>query len=198
MRPIQSFPPIETRAAKALILGTMPGRESLRAGQYYAHPRNAFWRIMDDLINAGPALAYETRIEVMKANGLALWDVLASCRRRSSMDADIEHHSARPNDLASFFLEHPNITHVFFNGSMAETFFQRYARPWLDSDSLHFTRLPSTSPANASMRYEQKLDAWKAIVRKSKTLQPWAAQATNFRSERLTGKENIKKMPASR
>lgn len=161
---IQSFPPVENPAATVLILGSMPGKESLRAVQYYAHPRNAFWPIMGELAGAAPALPYEVRIQKLKAAGIALWDVLASCKRHSSMDADIESDSICANDFSSFFRAHPHITHVFFNGTMAEQCFNKYVRHLLEHRRLHFQRLPSTSPANASMSYEQKLNAWRVIL----------------------------------
>lgn len=161
---VKSFPPIENQAANVLILGSMPGKESLRAGQYYAHPRNAFWPIMGELAGAIPTLPYEVRIKKMKAAGIALWDVLASCRRQSSMDSDIETETIRPNDFSTFFRRHSHITHVFFNGTMAEQCFHKYVARLLDTRSIHFLRLPSTSPANASMSYRQKLDAWRAIL----------------------------------
>lgn len=168
---IQSFPPIENPTASTLILGSMPGKESLHAGQYYAHRRNAFWPIMGELVGAATTLPYEARTRILKTAGIALWDVLASCTRHSSMDADIEADSICPNDFASFFLEHPNITHVFFNGSMAEQCFHKHVQPllepMLENRPLHYQRLPSTSPANASMRYEQKLKAWKVILKRS-------------------------------
>jgi double-stranded uracil-DNA glycosylase len=168
---IQSFPPIENPTASILILGSMPGKESLRAGQYYAHPRNAFWPIMGELVGALPTLPYEARTRMLKSAGIALWDVLASCRRHGSMDADIDTGSICPNDFASFFLEHPHITHVFFNGTMAEQCFHKHVQPLLQalprSRPLHYQRLPSTSPAYASMRYEKKLESWQAILRKN-------------------------------
>jgi hypoxanthine-DNA glycosylase len=162
---IQGFPPIENPAAHILILGSMPGKESLRAGQYYAHPRNAFWPIMGELIGAAPALPYQTRIRKLKSANIALWDVLASCTRHSSMDADIEAGSICTNDFVAFFRKHPHITHVFFNGTMAEQCFHKHVQPLLKHLPLHYQRLPSTSPANASIRYEEKLNAWKAIFK---------------------------------
>jgi hypoxanthine-DNA glycosylase len=168
MSQIQSFPPIENPTAHTLILGSMPGKESLRAGQYYAHPRNAFWPIMGELVGAAPTLPYDARTQILKSAGIALWDVLASCTRHSSMDADIEKESICPNDFASFFLNHPCITHVFFNGTMAEQCFHKHVQPLLDlllkQRPLNYQRLPSTSPANASMRSEQKLIAWKEVL----------------------------------
>ena len=144
----------------------MPGKESLRAGQYYAHPRNAFWPIMGELIGAAATLPYKTRTQILKSAGIALWDVLASCTRHSSMDADIEADSICANDFASFFLKHPHITQVFFNGAMAEKCFRKYVLPSLENKSQYYHRLPSTSPANAAMRYEQKLKAWEVILKK--------------------------------
>lgn len=161
---ILSFPPIENPAAHILILGSMPGKESLRAGQYYAHPRNAFWPIMGELVGAAAALPYEARIGKLKSAGIALWDVLAACKRHGSMDADIEPDSICANDFASFFRNHPHITDVFFNGTMAEQCFHRHVQPLIEDRPLHYLRLPSTSPANASMSYMQKLNAWKVIL----------------------------------
>jgi double-stranded uracil-DNA glycosylase len=165
MSRIQCFPPIESPTARILILGSMPGKESLRAGQYYAHQRNAFWPIMGELVGAAPALPYEQRIKKLRSSGIALWDVLASCTRHSSMDADIEADSIFANDFTSFFPKHPRITQVFFNGSMAEECFHNHVRPLLEHLPLIYQRLPSTSPANASMRFEQKLNEWKVILK---------------------------------
>ena len=169
MTDIHGFPPIADATANILILGSMPGKESLRAGQYYAHHRNAFWSIMGELVGASPALPYHARAQKLKSAGIALWDVLASCKRQSSMDADIEASSICPNDFKSFFQKHSNITHVFFNGSMAEQCFRKHVLHSLESQPgqriLHFQRLPSTSPAHASMTYGQKLKSWKLILR---------------------------------
>ena len=164
MPQIQSFPPIENPTAKILILGSMPGKESLRAGQYYAHPRNAFWAIMGDLLGTAPTLSYEARTKMLKSANIALWDVLASCTRHSSMDADIDADSISLNDFTSFFLKHPGITDIFFNGGMAEKCFHKHVQPLLEHRPLRYQRLPSTSPANASMSYAQKLKAWEAIL----------------------------------
>jgi len=147
-----------------LILGSMPGKESLRAGQYYAHPRNAFWPIMGELLGTAPNLPYETRAQALKFAGIALWDVLASCLRSSSLDADIDKTSIAPNDFDAFFLSHPGITQVFFNGAAAEKYFHQLVRRSLEPRALHYRRLPSTSPANAAMSYEKKLDTWGAII----------------------------------
>ena len=158
------FPPVAAPGARVLILGSMPGQASLRAGQYYAHERNAFWRIMGDLLGAGPELPYAQRLERLTAVGIALWDVIAACERAGSLDADIVGHSVAPNDFAAFFAVHRNIARVFFNGAAAETAFRRRVLPGLPDLSLRLSRLPSTSPAHAALGYADKLAAWAALL----------------------------------
>ena len=161
---IHSFPPIAAPDATLLILGSMPGKASLLANQYYAHPRNAFWPIMGELFGAGPAMPYARRIRVLEHAGVAVWDVLASCTRGSSLDSDIDEESIVPNDFASFFRAHPRIERVFFNGAKAEASFRRHVVPRLAAATLRFTRLPSSSPANASWSHARKLRAWRMVA----------------------------------
>lgn len=161
-----------------LILGSMPGKASLAAGEYYAHPRNHFWPIMGELVGARPSLTYEERLRVLKSSGIALWDVLKSCIRNGSLDAHIEDASVIPNDFDAFFLRHPNIAHLFFNGAKAEQCFRRHVQPLLQPLPLQCRRLPSTSPANAGAPYEKKLEAWRAVM------QPGKDGRTERRSDR--------------
>ena len=124
MSPLRSFPPVANPNATVLILGSMPGKESLKQNQYYAHPQNAFWKIMGELVDAHPHLPYEKRLRKLTAAHIALWDVLASCKRESSLDTHIRNEKA--NDFATFFAQHPHITHVFFNGAKAEQSFNKF------------------------------------------------------------------------
>jgi hypoxanthine-DNA glycosylase len=172
---VRGFAPIADTRATVLILGSMPGQASLRVGQYYAHPRNAFWPILGALVGAGPALPYDSRIRALRAARLALWDVLASCVRESSLDADIEPDSVTPNDFVAFFAKHPKITRVYFNGRMAEQCYRRHVRSGFTRTPLTYL-LPSTSPANASWSYARKLSAWHAVVRQD-------GHATSFTAE---------------
>lgn len=167
----KSFAPIEDAAATVLILGSMPGKASLAAGEYYAHPRNLVWPIMGELVGAHPGLPYEGRLRILKSSGIALWDALESCIRNGSLDSDIEEVSVIPNDFDSFFLRHPNIASVFFNGVKAEQCFRRHVHPSLESQPLQCRRLPSTSPANAGTPYEKKLEAWRAVMQRGKDRQ---------------------------
>jgi hypoxanthine-DNA glycosylase len=158
---IRSFAPIADRRARVLILGSMPGRESLKRGQYYAYAHNAFWRILGDLLGFDPATPYPARLRALKAARIALWDVLESCVRKGSSDLTIEREVA--NDFARFLQSHPGVTHVFFNGAKAEASFRRHVLPRLPT-GLRCARLPSTSPALASLRYRRKLRAWRVIL----------------------------------
>jgi TDG/mug DNA glycosylase family protein len=158
---ISGFPPIENPSARILILGSMPGEASLRAGQYYAHPQNLFWRILGEILGTTNGTSYEDRLGMLKANGIALWDVLASCVREGSLDADIDAASLRPNEFAAFFATHDGIERVLFNGAKAEACFRKHVAPSLEMPTIRYLRLPSTSPANASIPYATKIVAWR-------------------------------------
>jgi hypoxanthine-DNA glycosylase len=163
---VQSFAPIANAGARVLILGSMPGQASLAAGQYYAHPQNLFWRILEDVIGAGPALSYAARTRALKSRGIALWDVLESCAREGSLDSAIDDSTLRVNDFAAFYRTHPRIAHVFFNGAKAAACYRKWVLPSLNGDlgTLDSERLPSTSPANASMPRAHKQRAWKQAL----------------------------------
>lgn len=165
MRHVQSFAPIEAADARILILGSMPGEASLRANQYYAHPRNLFWRIMGELLGFDPASPYSRKVQALKSARIALWDVLRSCRREGSLDSGIDDASLAPNDLAAFFRHHPKITRVFFNGAKAEECYRKHVRPGSGMETIEYLRLPSTSPANAAVSYGRKLEAWRVITK---------------------------------
>ena len=165
MKRVRSFPPIENARARVLILGSLPGGASLVAGQYYAHPQNLFWRIMTDLLGAKPELSYAGRTRLLKANGIALWDVLESCVREGSLDSAIEEATIVVNDFAAFYRRHPRIDQVFFNGAKAEASYRRYVSKSAEGPGRprQYTRLPSTSPAHAALSAGQKLEAWSVV-----------------------------------
>ena len=161
---IQSFPPIANVGATRLILGSMPGAASLAAGQYYAHPQNAFWRIMGELLGFVPDAPYATRTQALQRAGIAVWDVLQYCQRPGSLDSAIVRASEVANDFAAFFREHRAVTQVFFNGGAAEACFKRHCFELTGARFLRFQRLPSTSPAHASLRFDAKLAVWRAAL----------------------------------
>ena len=160
MNTVTGFPPILPRRPRILILGSMPSVESLRRQQYYAHPRNAFWKIMGRLLGFAPDLPYYRRVAALRRTGVAVWDVLESCERDGSLDAAIVSVSEKPNAIARMLDEKTSIAAVFLNGGKADSLFRRHVRP---GTALVATRLPSTSPANARLSFEQKLAAWQVI-----------------------------------
>lgn len=165
MTAICGFPPIASKQADTLILGSMPGEKSLQAAQYYAHPQNGFWKIMSDLF-AAPADTYAERVDLIKTNKLALWDVLAECVRPGSLDSAIAPESIRINDFVAFLGTYKNITRIFFNGGTAEQLFKRHVLKNLPPDiqaRLTLQRLPSTSPAMATLSLADKKKAWRAV-----------------------------------
>ena len=166
---VQSFPPIAGAKARVLILGSMPGKASLAAGQYYAHAQNLFWRILGDITGADPAAPYATRARALKSRGIALWDVLASCAREGSLDSAIDDASISANDFAAFYRTHPRIAQVFFNGAKAEACYRMHVLPVLGDGAAptSLRRLPSTSPANASMSRAYKQRVWKQALRQA-------------------------------
>lgn len=158
------FPPVSRADARVLILGSLPGQASLAARQYYAQPRNAFWPLMGRLFGAGVELTYEDRLRRLTESGVALWDVCASARRPGSLDAKIEALTVAPNDFAGFFQAHRGIGLICFNGAAAERLFERHVSPTLRAPPPTL-RLPSTSPAHASLGFEQKFEAWTEVGR---------------------------------
>jgi hypoxanthine-DNA glycosylase len=157
-----SLPPVIAPHARLLILGSMPGVRSLEAQQYYAQPRNAFWQIMGQRLGAGPEKPYVERLEILQRNHIALWDVLQSCHRPGSLDSEIRVVDAVPNDFTQFLATHSAITLVYFNGVAAAGLFRRLvvARGLAPQRPITCATLPSTSPANARMRLEEKMEAW--------------------------------------
>jgi hypoxanthine-DNA glycosylase len=146
-----------------LVLGSLPGRASLEAGQYYAQPRNAFWPIMGELCGASPALEYQARLDALVAAGVALWDVLLEAARPGSLDSSIVTASQRVNDIAGLIACHETLGLVACNGLKAAGIFRRHVEPTL-TRSLAVMTLPSTSPAYASLTREHKLACWRRAL----------------------------------
>ena len=161
----RSFAPVARPDARALVLGSLPGQVSLCEQQYYAQPRNDFWKILGVLVGASPERPYADRLEALKAHRIALWDVCASARRPGSLDASIRHATVVANDFATFFRTHPKIGLICFNGRKAADLYRRFVLPGLPKplQAIRCEVLPSTSPAHAAMRFEQKLAQWSIV-----------------------------------
>lgn len=155
---IQSFPSLSNPDATVLLLGTMPGVQSLAMNQYYAHPRNHFWKVLHTLFEEEPTADYSLKKEMLLRNKVAVWDVLQACERQGSLDSAIIKEV--PNDFTGFLESHPNIKLIAFNGQKAAAFFKKHVQLTKD---YAFITLPSTSPANAGKSFEQKLKEWEII-----------------------------------
>lgn len=154
----RSFPPVIGERPCVLILGSLPGDESLRQQQYYAHPRNAFWSIMGELLGFDAALPYPERLEKLKTVGVALWDTIETGRRTGSLDSGIR--DAESNRIAELLTKHPSIRLVICNGGKAFS----QLRKSVPDLGVEVVRLPSTSPAAAMFCYAEKLTAWRVIA----------------------------------
>lgn len=160
------FPPVARADARLLVCGSLPGQTSLAMQQYYAQPRNAFWKITGEVLGFDPALDYAARCAALVARRVALWDVCAAAVRPGSLDARIRRDSVVPNDFGSFLHGHRRIARLCFNGAAALTLFERLVLPTLPAalQALPRIRLPSTSPAHAGMRHAAKLAHWRAAL----------------------------------
>jgi TDG/mug DNA glycosylase family protein len=157
MSEVRSFGPVWAEDARVLILGTAPSLASLEQGFNYAHPRNAFWPIMFDLLGEAPTEIIEEKKRMLVRHKIALWDVVHSCIRPGSLDGDIR--DARANDVPALIEKLPELRMVLFNGGTALRLYKRLLPP-LEVD---WALMPSTSPAN-TMRYEEKRAAWAAHI----------------------------------
>ena len=158
-----SFAPIARDDARILILGSMPGVESLRRQQYYAHPQNSFWKLIAEILGFEYTPDYRKRTAALIRNRVALWDVLKFCERPGSLDSSIHVTSEVPNDFADVFARHPAIRAVFFNGSKAAASYRRLVLPHLKELELRYQALPSTSPAHAALNFAAKKRVWQKI-----------------------------------
>ena len=141
-----------------MILGSFPGSASLMAQQYYAHPRNQFWRLLSAVVNEDLAgIDYAMRLERLLAHHIGLWDVIATCERNGSLDTSIR--NARLNDFSALRKNHASLTRICFNGKTSGKFAPRFAAEGFDT-----LVLPSSSPANAQMTFDQKLEVWRKLL----------------------------------
>ena len=162
MTEISSFEPVVGKQLRVLILGSIPGVRSLEMAQYYAHPQNQFWRIMGALLNIEMPTVYDQRLDILKANGIGLWDVLEGCEREGSLDANIK--GAKVNDIQALIDKHPELEVIALNGKTAEKYFKKAAKMGVINPRKSVVLgMPSTSPAH-TLAFDKKLEAWVRII----------------------------------
>ena len=155
--PLLGLAPVIAPQARLVVLGSFPGAASLRAQQYYGHPRNHFWAVLSALWDVDlVASSYLQRLAEVRRRGLGIWDVYASCRREGSLDSAIE--DARFNDFDALRQLAPDLEAIAHNGGESARA-MRYTRGF----GVPVYRLPSTSRANASWSFDRKLAAWRAV-----------------------------------
>ena len=159
MQKISSFPPIINYESKILILGSIPGMKSLEMKQYYAHPQNKFWKIICELFHEELTTDYAERIKILEKYHVALWDVIDNCEREGSLDSGIRNEEA--NKIGELLHNYPNIKAIFCNGQKS---YKNLLKILPIDFHLPIIVLPSTSPAHASLRYEEKLKSWKMVL----------------------------------
>jgi hypoxanthine-DNA glycosylase len=157
MEPLEGFPPIVYADSRILILGSMPSVKSLEMHEYYGHPTNAFWPIMETFCGC-PLPDWDAKVDMLISSHIALWDVVSSCERKGSADSAIR--NIRFNALKEVLEHYPGISHILCNGTTAMRLFQRYNRN-LGSHRIVLPVVPllSTSAAN-TVSYEKKCQIW--------------------------------------
>lgn len=156
---LTGFAPVVNTQTRVLILGSFPGAASLDAQQYYAHPRNQFWRLLSQLIEEDLVnLPYAEKLIKLQVHHLGLWDVIAACARQGSLDSAIR--LAQENDFSGLKQRCPHLSKIAFNGKTAD----KYA-PLFSAAGFDTVLLPSSSPAYAMMTFDQKLTHWRGIMR---------------------------------
>ena len=163
---LEGFDPISNENCKILILGTMPGAESLRQQQYYAYRMNQFWRLIFEIFKLPLTENYEVKKKVILEERIALWDVLKNCERKDSSDSNIKVPVA--NDFNQLFENLPKLEYICFNGKEAEKLYRKLVlgkshEDQVTEDRFQYIGFPSTSPAN-TIKYEEKLQVWKKLL----------------------------------
>lgn len=156
----QSFAAVIDQNTRILVLGSLPGEASLAATQYYAHPRNAFWRLLETVLDVPlVTLPYPDRLATLQRRGIGLWDVVARAERRGSLDAAIL--NPETNDLLALIQTLPVLRAVAFNGATSARLGTRLLAPV--AERIELITLPSSSPAHAALSFPQKAEAWRLL-----------------------------------
>ena len=157
-----SFDPISNiDDTTILILGTMPGDKSIEIGEYYGHPRNRFWKIISTITGNDLPLTYSERKELLLKYKIGVWDVAHKVDRKGSLDNAIK--DEEPNNLYEFITAHKNLKTICFNGKKAEVLYDKY---FDKQNGIKYIALPSTSPANTTINFDDICKLWRQILNK--------------------------------
>ena len=162
----QSFEAITDQNTQILILGSMPGVKSLDDQQYYAHPRNAFWTIMEALFDIKQHVKYDERLNLLKGSDIGLWDIYGRCYRKGSLDSAIDSSTVEFNNLEDLITQLPKLRVIACNGQAAHKALNKYIKQKsldLKAKNIEVLSLPSTSPAYAAKSESEKIEMWAII-----------------------------------
>ena len=157
---ISSFPPFVNDETEILILGSIPGVISLTKQEYYGNKNNQFWKIIYSIFDTLPVSDhYDEKISLLIQNKIGIWDVLANCERKGSLDMHIKNQTE--NNINELLLQFPKIKQVLFNGKESYRYFNN---KFGSIEGISYHVLPSTSPAN-TMKFEEKLRLWREVLK---------------------------------
>ena len=156
------LPPVVDGQTKVLIVGSMPGVQSLEKQQYYGNPRNHFWGMIGEITGEIVPEQYEKRLALVKKHGIGLWDVIRECERAGSLDSNIKNEI--PNDFVALFEQYPQIEAIFFNGTKAHDVFKKKLGFELLAGREYY-KMPSTSPVPGRniKTFEEKVEVWSVL-----------------------------------
>ncbi len=155
----QSFPPISNQTAEILILGSLPGEKSLAMHEYYAHPQNKFWRIIAAITNNKTPVTYREKTSLLINNRLGVWDVVRQAKRIGSLDTNIVDEV--PNNLDDFISRHKKLKVIGFNGTKSLKLYDKYFKR---CEHIKYIHLPSSSPANARIKFDEICEKWRTLL----------------------------------
>ena len=158
MNNCKSFAPSIDNNSKILILGSMPGVKSIAEQQYYAHPQNRFWKVLGYICNISNLQEFEylRKLESLLDNNIALWDTIKTCKRKGSLDSDIQNET--PNDIKDLLKKYPKIKTICLNGNKSYSAFKKYFPDLIQK--YNCKKMPSTSPANARYSLDKLTTEW--------------------------------------
>ena len=151
------FPPLYNKDSRILILGSFPSVKSREQKFFYGHPQNRFWKVISTVFDCNEPETIDEKKQFLFENGIALWDVIASCEITGSSDSSIR--NVKVNDLSEI-LKEADIRQIFVNGKTAEKYFKKYIKAQINRDALC---LPSTSPANAAWSVNRLVEKWEVV-----------------------------------
>ena len=154
---VHPFPPLYNKESRILILGSFPSLKSREQMFFYGHPQNRFWKVVSEIFKCDIPRTIEDKKQLLYQNGIALWDVIASCEITGSSDSSIK--NVEVNDISKI-LKEADIKQIFLNGKTAEKYYKKYTKAQINREAIC---LPSTSPANAAWSAERLVEKWKVI-----------------------------------